>query len=316
MNATSETTLHAVVPPEFVMWRSMPPEGEVDWRRRWFGGELNPAAGFTVRGIGIREPMFNADVHRPRGTGDWLIMFFHQPARLQQRRAEPSVGGNTLILWPPAAPQFYSWGHRAGVEPHSWMHIEGTWVSEQVTANGLPVSAPLLDVPEQLVVPTLDHLMAEMIRFETADQVILRNLFENWARALGRHLRTEAAGSRIPSALLRVRDHLDRSFTEPIVLDKLAAQASMSRSHLCHQFRKVFGCNISSHVIRRRMSIAERLLLDDSKTITAIGTEVGYADVFQFSKQFKKTFGMSPSQYRKKQIATVPRSTPVRAHQG
>ena len=95
-------------PPKFVMWKSIPQRQEPDWQRHWLGHELDSTAVFNARGIGIGEPMFNADVHRPLGTGDWLIMFFHEAARLERRKSDPSVGPNTLILWPPGAEQFYS----------------------------------------------------------------------------------------------------------------------------------------------------------------------------------------------------------------
>lgn len=82
-------------------------------------------------------------------------------------------------------------------------------------------------------------------------------------------------------------------------LDDLARNACMSRSHLCHQFREHFGTSISSYVVRKRMSIAQRLLFDVNIRPGEIAEEVGYPDIYQFSKQFKKSFGVSPTQYRK-----------------
>ncbi|WP_220498472.1 hypothetical protein, partial [Stieleria mannarensis] len=67
--------------PKFVMWRSIPKHEQLGWERHWLGNELDPSAVFNVRGLGLREPMFNADVFRPIGTGDWLIKFFHEPAQ-------------------------------------------------------------------------------------------------------------------------------------------------------------------------------------------------------------------------------------------
>ncbi len=82
----------------------------------------------------------------------------------------------------------------------------------------------------------------------------------------------------------------------------------MSRSQLSHQFRDRFGTTNSSYAIRKHMSIAQRLLYDLSIRPGEIAKEVGYPDIYQFSKQFKKTFGVSPAEYRN-QIA------PPREHQ-
>lgn len=289
-------------PPKFVMWKSLSLGEEPGWQRRWFGNELDARAVFNVRGVGIREPMFNANVHRPVGTGDWLIMFFHQPARLDCKEMRPSVGANTLILWPPRAEQFYSWGAAADVEPHSWMHVEGTWVDQQVTENRLPTSEPVVIDQESLIIGPLQDLMEEMVEHESPDPVILQNVFQNWARGVARNLRSGDFKLRIPESLLRVRRYLDEHFTETTRLDELTRIACMSRSHLCHQFREYFGTTISSYAIRRRMSIAQRLLYDINLRPGEIAKEVGYPDIYQFSKQFKKTFGVSPTQYRRRHV--------------
>jgi len=298
-------TDRSATPPKFVMWKSIPQGKKLGWQRQWFANELDPTAVFNVRGLGIREPMFNVDVHRPIGTGDWLIVFFHEAARLQRGNPEPSVEPNTLILWPPGAEQFYSWGKGAGVEPHSWMHVEGTWVAQQVEENLLPTAVPIPIDDESLTLGSLQSLMDEMTQNQIADPIILQNIFQNWARCVARRLQTRDPERRIPSALLKVRAHLSEHFTDTIPLDDLAKIACMSRSHLCHQFREHFGTTISSYVVRKRMSIAQRLLYDLSLRPGEIAKEVGYPDIYQFSKQFKKTFGVSPTDYRKQHMPAI-----------
>ncbi|MEM9281647.1 MAG: AraC family transcriptional regulator [Verrucomicrobiota bacterium] len=282
------------------MWGELPSDEKRDWDRQWFGHELTPEAAFNVRGIGIREPLFNPDVHRPLGTGDWLIMFFHEPPRLERRNPVASHPAGTLIIWTPGAEQFYSWGESPDAEPHSWMHVEGTWVAQQIDAMELPVNAPMSLPDESVMVATLTALLEEMQRDESADSVILQNLFENWARGIRRQLRprTEAV---IPPALVRVRRHLDADFRRIPPLDELTELAAMSRSHLCHRFKECYGFSISEYVIRKRMSAAQRMLYDVDRRPGEIAEAVGYPDIYQFSKQFKKTFGVSPTQYRKQQ---------------
>lgn len=285
-------------PPEFVMWNSISGKAR-GWQRQWFGDELDPTTVFNIRGLGIREPMFNANVHRPIGTGDWLMMYFHQPARLDPKVQLPSVKAKTLILWPPGAEQFYSWGRSSDVEPHSWIHVEGTWIVQQVKENRLPIAKPIEVTSETLITTPLRNLMDEMN--ETApDPVILQNTFQNWIRRIARHIRTQGSEHRIPKPLLNVRNYLDEHFTETTPLDKLAEIARISRSHLCHQFREHFETTISSYIIRRRMSVAQRLLFDLDLKPGEIAKEVGYSDIYQFSKQFKKSFGVSPTNYRRR----------------
>lgn len=285
-------------PPAFVMWNPVQQGSDLGWKRQWFGHELEPNAVFNVRGIGIREPMFNSDVERPMGTGDWLIMLFHFPARLNPRRRDPSTTPNTLMLWPPGRPQFYSWGKSPSLEPHSWMHVEGSWVHQEVVANHLPVETPMpLNRPE-IMDDYLERLFREMQEGNQADNIILQNIFENWARAIRRDIQGDGGNHHIPASVLRVQQLLDQEFNQPHALDDLAKVAGLSRSYLCHQFRDAFGTTIRNYVLRKRMSVAQRMMYDLNLRIGEIADAVGYSDIYQFSRQFKKSFGVSPTQFR------------------
>ena len=299
------------------MWNVLPPDGRRTWERQWFGHELMPDATFNVRGIGIREPLFNPNVDRPMGTGDWLIMLFHKPARLDRANPLPSAPAMTMVIWPPGAAQFYSWGKKSGTEPHSWMHVEGTWVTQQIRALELPLSKPFQLPVESVMTLSLSALLDAMRTGSPPDPVILQNLFENWARGIQRQTRPQDPAAATPSGLVRVRRYLDADFRRMPPLDELARIAAMSRSHLCHRFRECFGSTISEYVIRKRMSAAQRMLYDVELRPVEIAEAVGYPDIYQFSKQFKKTFGLSPTHYRQQQAtpSSNSRKEPTRRFQ-
>lgn len=291
-------------PPGFAMWGELPEDLNRDWRRQWFGHELTPEASFKVRGIGIGEPLFNTNVYRPHGTGDWLIMLFHEAARFDQFNPRASHGAMTLMLWPPGAGQFYSWGGKPYSERHSWMHVEGSWVTQQVESQKLPVGQPFSIPDESVMVASLTAMFEEMQLGASSDLVMLKNHFENWARGIRRQLHPWASAQSIPQRLLGVRRRLDADFRHIPPLDELAQVAAMSRSHLCHRFRECFGSSISEYVIRKRMAAAQRMLYEVDLRPGEIAEAVGYPDIFQFSKQFKKSFGLSPSEYRKQEVHT------------
>jgi len=289
-------------PPGFTMWGELPGDAKRDWKRQWFGHELTPEAAFNVRGIGIGEPLFNPNVHRPHGTGDWLIMLFQEAPRLDRFNPKPSHPAMTLILWPPGAEQFYSWGKTSDTERHSWMHVEGSWVTQQVESQKLPVGKPFSLPDDSVMVESLTAMFEEMQLGINSDPVMLKNHFENWARGIRRQIHPSASARSIPQGLLCVRRQLDADFRRIPPLDELAQLAAMSRSHLCHRFRECFGSSISEYVIRKRMAVAQRMLYEVGLRPGEIAEAVGYTDIFQFSKQFKKSFGLSPSEYRKRAV--------------
>lgn len=289
-------------PPAFVMWQELPSDSARPWKRQWFGHELAPHVPFIVRGIGIREPLFNQNIHRFVGTGDWLIMLFHDQPRLDWRNAKASHPALTLVIWAPGAEQFYSWNKRPNKETHSWIHIEGTLVAQQIDAMKLPVNTPFPLPDDTVMMQALERLFDEMQHGQRTDAVILHNIFENWARGIHRQIQPEDAFTVIPPSLLRVRQALDADFRRIPPLSELAKLAAMSPNYLCHRFRVCFGSTISAYVIRKRMAAAQRLLFEVRLRASDIAEAVGYSDVFQFSKQFKKTFGTSPLEYRRRQM--------------
>jgi AraC-like DNA-binding protein len=185
------------------------------------------------------------------------------------------------------------------------MHVEGTLVALQIQAMELPVNVPF-SVPDQSVmVAVLAALLTEMQLGARSDAVILQNHFEDWARGIRRQIQPRDPLMAIPPGLLRVRRYLDADFRHIPPLDELAELAALSRSHLCNRFRECFGSSIREYVIRKRMAAAQRLLYEVELRPGEIAEAVGYPDIYQFSKQFKKRFGVSPTRYRKLQESNL-----------
>lgn len=57
--------------------------------------------------------------------------------------------------------------------------------------------------------------------------------------------------------------------------------------------------NFTEYVKNYRIEISKKLLKDTNKNISEIAYETGFADARYFSKQFKKTVGIKPTEYRK-----------------
>lgn len=80
----------------------------------------------------------------------------------------------------------------------------------------------------------------------------------------------------------------------------LALKAGMNKDKLSRGFRMVVGTPLFDYLLQARMSKAKLLLLTTEFSVSDIGYEVGYQDIHSFSKAFKKFYGLSPHQYRKK----------------
>jgi AraC-like DNA-binding protein/NAD(P)H-dependent FMN reductase len=81
-------------------------------------------------------------------------------------------------------------------------------------------------------------------------------------------------------------------------LDTVANVVFMSRYHFSRKFRQETGRRFIDYLIMLRMTEARKLLIDTNWTVTAIAAAVGYRDLSNFERSFKKLFGTQPSQYR------------------
>ncbi len=108
------------------------------------------------------------------------------------------------------------------------------------------------------------------------------------------------SGDAIPGNIFRVIDYIDRNLLGRLTLDKLAQEACMSKFHFCRSFKKSVGITPLQYIIAMRLKLAIILLLQKNKKISTVAAESGFNELSDFNKQFKKTYGLSPSLFRKR----------------
>ncbi|MFC0007233.1 helix-turn-helix domain-containing protein [Micromonospora siamensis] len=103
--------------------------------------------------------------------------------------------------------------------------------------------------------------------------------------------------------LLRVRDHIDRSYADPLDVPALARRAHVSRAHFTRSFVAAFGVTPHRYLLTRRLERAKALLRDGDLTVTEVCLAVGFTSLGSFSTQFRRFVGESPSGYRAGAVA-------------
>ncbi|OWW22758.1 AraC family transcriptional regulator [Noviherbaspirillum denitrificans] len=98
---------------------------------------------------------------------------------------------------------------------------------------------------------------------------------------------------RIAAAAHFIQEHYDQNvqFTE------LAALASLSVSQIERYFKKIFYLSPRQMLVKARLEAATRMLAGDT-SITDVAIACGYHDHSAFSRQFKATVGVTPTEYR------------------
>jgi transcriptional regulator GlxA family with amidase domain len=87
-------------------------------------------------------------------------------------------------------------------------------------------------------------------------------------------------------------------YSRPLRIDEVARRVATSPRQLQRVFADVCGLGFRSYLSRLRMSHAADLLATTAIPVNEIARRVGYVDASQFSKAFKRTYGVSPSKTR------------------
>lgn len=112
-------------------------------------------------------------------------------------------------------------------------------------------------------------------------------------------LREKRASSRYEDVVSEVIHYIEDNYAqEELSLNLLASHVNFSPNHLSMIFSQQTGQTLIRYLTDYRMNRAKELLRCSSKKSSVISMEVGYKDPHYFSYLFKKTQGMTPTQYR------------------
>ncbi|HMZ46380.1 MAG TPA: helix-turn-helix transcriptional regulator [Chitinophagaceae bacterium] len=96
--------------------------------------------------------------------------------------------------------------------------------------------------------------------------------------------------------LVLVEEELLKDFSiPPPGIPKLARMAAMSPSKLKIIFRDIYGLPIYQYFQKHRMNRAKAMLISQKYTVKEVGFELGYTNLSNFAKAFKKSFDQLPS---------------------
>ena len=101
-------------------------------------------------------------------------------------------------------------------------------------------------------------------------------------------------------AVKRIINYMSENFEKKISLDQIAHNMYLSPVYVSKIFKEETGESPINYLIKIRLEKAKAILeRGEGGSIKSIANEVGYEDVYHFSKLFKKYYGVSPLNYKK-----------------
>jgi len=90
---------------------------------------------------------------------------------------------------------------------------------------------------------------------------------------------------------------IDEHAAEDVDLDRVSKEAGLSPFHFLRIFAKALGVTPHQYLVRSRLRRAAKLLVEKERSVTDIALDVGFADLSNFVRSFRRAAGVSPSRF-------------------
>ena len=117
------------------------------------------------------------------------------------------------------------------------------------------------------------------------------------------NLKADFSGNKAPDVhtvrLKLMMQYIHENYAEDISLADIAGAAGISKTSAMQLFRDSLRITPVNYLISYRLKRAAHLLANTEKKLAVIASETGFAGVDYFCRSFKKTYKMTPGEYRK-----------------
>ncbi|UPT36776.1 helix-turn-helix domain-containing protein [Pseudomonas amygdali] len=160
-------------------------------------------------------------------------------------------------------------------------------------------AAPALAGHDQPAFTELTHRMTHASLHEASNAFLAKH----FKRELIYLIVTGPHGNAFVQDILNIRntkdiyltnDWIRSNYKTDFAVDDLAELANMSVSSFHRKFKTAIGMGPLQCQKQLRLVEARRLMLDEAYSVTAVSLEVGYESLSQFSRDYKRMFGLSP----------------------
>ena len=103
-----------------------------------------------------------------------------------------------------------------------------------------------------------------------------------------------------------VKDFFDKNFTTIDTIDNVCRSLYINKYYLTHLFKDTLGIPPLKYLIKKRISLAKKLLAETDKSIGDVAKACGYLDVAYFCRVFKNVENVTPLAYRRSTRGNAP----------
>ena len=239
-------------------------------------------------------------INRPHGSGDYILLIIRTEAFICLDGKRQLIQPNSAVIFKKGTPQLY--GSTGGEYINDWIHFMLDETEEQaISALSVPFDTPiplhettqLSDFIKSMVFEYYSNNIHKEESVKRYFDLILLKLSENVTES------KEKREHPYYDLFCSLRHDIHLSPQNDWSIDRISERVHLNRSYIQHLYSSFFGTNILSDVQASRIEYAKYLLSSTNMTVAAVSSACGYHNDVHFMRLFKKSVGMTPSQFRK-----------------
>ncbi|MGN0242825.1 MAG: AraC family transcriptional regulator [Lachnospiraceae bacterium] len=263
----------------------------------------------TVHACGHSKPLRRerSETKRENGRADYQILYvYNGVAYFKGEKGYQKVDAGNIYIYRPHEMQDYYFDKKDQADIY-WIHINAIrgashlqdfdLLEEPVISVG--ISYEYTEVFEKIIL----ELQNKKECYEQLAEAYLTVLLGMMNRGrINMNLEQDKCFTNSISGSIH---YINQIFSQKISFHEEAENWGMSFRQYERQFKKITGKTPQQYLIDLRIKKAKEYLKNLHYSIADVGTYVGYQDAFYFSRIFKKTTGMTPSDYRKQLLEKI-----------
>lgn len=241
-----------------------------------------------------------SDANRISGREDFQIICVTEGKLYSERDGKTNVHlpGEILIYYPGEPQRYY-----CKAEDNSsfyWVHFDGKSAVKMMKHCGIYgkklLYSPLNKSDIKMIYRIVEELNRKLLGYNIEAAAILTRLCLDIGRRTSDAVKNVHGYHQLGNAIRAMELDSEEKHT----IDDYARMCGISRYHFIHTFKAVTGKTPIQYRNEMRITRSAALLVHTDMSIKSISADAGFEDPLYFSRCFCRHYGISPSEYRKK----------------
>jgi len=242
----------------------------------------------------------NFSINRPDGSGDYLLLVLKSDSYIVLDYKKINVPKNSVIIFNKNTPQFYGASSEEFV--NDWIHFNiSDKEKKQIEDIGIEFDTVYTYLNCELFSEFIKNLYFEFNSYNTHKETSINLYFKLLLIKISERINSSFINTENNhyDTLSKLRLEIGLSPNRDWNVQKISKDLGLSRSYIQHLYKDYFNSTITNDISKSRMEYAKYLLTTTDYSVYNISSMCGYLNDVHFMRLFKKSVGLTPTEYRK-----------------